>query len=92
MPELTPELNQTYQGAAVVKGNELPESENVITKFAFATRVGFIPNNDTKVNQDSFILSPNFLNNFHQHFFGVCDGHGACGRDVSNYIKVKLPA
>jgi hypothetical protein len=50
MPELTPELNQTYQGAAVVKGNELPESENVITKFAFATRVGFIPNNDTKVN------------------------------------------
>jgi hypothetical protein len=32
---------------------------NVITKFAFATTVGFIPGNPYKQNQDSFILAPN---------------------------------
>jgi serine/threonine protein phosphatase PrpC len=31
------------------------------------------------------------MNNFHQHFFGVCDGHGALGRDVSTYVKNRLP-
>jgi len=35
--------------------------KNVVTKFAFATRVGYIPNNPYKQNQDSFILAPNLL-------------------------------
>jgi serine/threonine protein phosphatase PrpC len=61
---------------------------NVITKYAFATRVGFIPNNPNKINQDSFILSPNL--NF-RHYFGVCDGHGQNGKDVSHFIKLRLP-
>ena len=33
--------------------------KNVVTKYAFATRVGYVPNNPAKVNQDSFILCPN---------------------------------
>jgi len=49
---------------------------NVITKYAFATRVGFVPNNPNKVNQDSFILSPNMNSANYRHYFGVCDGHG----------------
>ncbi len=49
---------------------------NVITKYAFATRVGFIPNNPNKVNQDAFILSPNLNGCNFRHYFGVCDGHG----------------
>ena len=52
------------------------EVKNVVTKFAFATRVGFIPNNPYKTNQDSFILAPNLLNQPALHYFGVCDGHG----------------
>ena len=32
---------------------------NVITKFAFATTVGYMPGNPYKQNQDSFILAPN---------------------------------
>ncbi len=35
------------------------EDTNIVTKFAFATRVGYIPNNPYKVNQDAYILSPN---------------------------------
>lgn len=37
------------------------KENNVVTKFAFATWVGFIPNNPMKVNQDSFILHPNVV-------------------------------
>jgi hypothetical protein len=25
------------------------------------------------------------------HYFGVCDGHGQFGKEVSNYIKASLP-
>jgi serine/threonine protein phosphatase PrpC len=25
------------------------------------------------------------------HFFGVCDGHGQYGRDVSTFVKNSLP-
>lgn len=35
-----------------------PEGKNCIRKFAFATRVGYHPQN-TKVNQDAYILNPN---------------------------------
>ena len=66
--------------------------KNVITKYAFATRVGFIPNNPGKVNQDSYILVPGVegpsLN--YKHMFGVCDGHGSSGHMASTYIKEEL--
>lgn len=64
---------------------------NVITKYAFATRVGYIPNNPNKVNQDSFILTPNLNGCNFRHYFGVCDGHGTNGKEASNFIKVRLP-
>lgn len=62
-----------------------------MTKFAFATRVGFIPNNPYKVNQDNFLLNPNILKLPACHFFGVCDGHGQNGKEVSGFIKTWLP-
>lgn len=68
------------------------EVKNVVTKFAFATRVGYMPNNPYKTNQDSFILAPNLLNQPALHYFGVADGHGQFGREVSNYVKSSLPS
>jgi len=69
----------------------LGRQQNVVTKFAFATRVGYVPNNPHKVNQDSFILAPNLLQTPSIHFFGVADGHGQYGREVSSFVKVALP-
>lgn len=65
----------------------------MITKYAFATRVGFIPNNPGKVNQDSYILVPSAEGPgcTFKHFFGVCDGHGQNGHHASKYIKDHLP-
>lgn len=67
------------------------EDVNVVTKFAFATRVGYIPNNPYKVNQDAYILSPNIMKMPAFHYFGVCDGHGQNGKEVSGYVKQRLP-
>jgi serine/threonine protein phosphatase PrpC len=60
---------------------------NVVTKFAFATRVGYIPGNPYKVNQDAFILAPNILKHPATHYFGVCDGHGK--EPILNIIRSK---
>ena len=67
------------------------ERFNCITKFAYATSVGHQPGNPNKQNQDSYILVPNMLNQLGLHFFSVCDGHGANGHHVSQYLKEKLP-
>ena len=66
------------------------KAKNVVKKFAFATRIGYQPNNPDKVNQDSFILAPNIQDRPAFHLFGVCDGHGQCGRDASTFVKFAL--
>jgi hypothetical protein len=73
------------------ESHSVNEDINIVTKFAFATRVGYIPNNPYKQNQDAYILSPNIMKLPAFHFFGVCDGHGQNGKDVSGYVKQRLP-
>ena len=68
------------------------EGKNCVRKFAFATRVGFHPHNPNKVNQDQYILAPNVSGYPSLHVFGICDGHGQFGREVSNFVKITLPA
>lgn len=70
---------------------DIKEDVNIVTKFAFATRVGYIPNNPYKENQDNFILNPNLLKLPACHHFAVADGHGQNGKQVSTYIKKRLP-
>ena len=79
------------QQTVTYAGDPLYIKRNVVTKYAFATRVGFVPNNPHKVNQDSFVLSPNFNKSPYCHIFGVCDGHGMAGREASDFIKQRLP-
>lgn len=59
-------------------------------RFSFRTKKGYIPNNSFKVNQDSYIITPNINKQTWQHFFGICDGHGPFGHLVSNFIKNHL--
>ncbi len=64
---------------------------NCVTKFAFATKTGLAPSNPNKVNQDNWITVPHFNGLKYCHFFSVCDGHGQYGREVSTFLKNKLP-
>jgi serine/threonine protein phosphatase PrpC len=63
-----------------------------VTKFSFATKTGFLASNPGKVNQDSYITVPHFCGKKFAHFFGVCDGHGQNGHDVSGQLKTRLPS
>lgn len=54
-----------------------------MTKFSYATKGGMNLWNPGKVNQDAYIIEP-LLDGFRDtHLFGVCDGHGIYGREVS---------
>lgn len=44
-----------------------------------------------KVNQDAYITNPHIMGLRHCHFFAVCDGHGTNGREVSSFLKHRLP-
>jgi serine/threonine protein phosphatase PrpC len=48
-------------------------------------------NQPKKNNQDAFIILPNVRQVKGNYIFGVCDGHGAYGHDVSAYVKQMLP-
>lgn len=60
-------------------------------RFSYRTKKGYIPSNPDKVNQDSYVLSPNLNKKTWQHFFAVCDGHGPLGHHVSSFLKTNLP-
>ena len=60
-------------------------------RFSYRTKKGSIPSNPNKVNQDSYIITPNIANKTYQHFFAICDGHGPLGHHVSGFIKNSLP-
>lgn len=44
-----------------------------------------------KVNQDAY-FEHHSIRGTDMKFFGVCDGHGHFGHDVSGYVKSRLPA
>ena len=60
-------------------------------RFSYRTKKGLVPSNPGKVNQDTYVISPNINKKTWQHFFAVCDGHGPLGHFVSGYIKETLP-
>lgn len=61
-------------------------------RYTMRTRKGAIPTNPNKVNQDSSIIVPSIGGNNWLHYFSVCDGHGANGHHVSQYLKLQFPA
>ena len=67
-------------------------STPVVCKFSYETKTGFIPGNTQKTNQDSYFAHINFANQPDMYLFGVCDGHGFYGGEVSGFIKQRLPS
>eukprot|EP01083_Nonionella_stella_P215772 776277_1 len=54
--------------------------------FATSTKTGYVEFNPNKVNQDRALCVPNFDNDESQVFFGVFDGHGLHGEQVSQFL------
>jgi serine/threonine protein phosphatase PrpC len=67
------------------------QSAPVFSRYAAVSKVGFVPFNPHKVNQDRACKVLNFANDEEKVFFGVFDGHGSVGHDVSQFVSSKLP-
>lgn len=65
--------------------------DNVVTNFAYKTRIGEVSGRPKKQNQDAYILSHLFAPAQKDYLFAVCDGHGLYGHEVSGFIKEQLP-
>ena len=71
MPSLTNKLNHV----------------NYVSRCAYKTRVGSVLGKPKKNNQDAFVVHPYVGNLKSQYLFGVFDGHGQVGHEVSSFIK-----
>ncbi|OMJ91073.1 hypothetical protein SteCoe_6431 [Stentor coeruleus] len=60
-------------------------------KIGYLSKTGSSPDMPKKVNQDSMIVIENFLGQPNCHLFGVFDGHGQYGKEISSFIKDRLP-
>jgi hypothetical protein len=59
--------------------------------YSSLSKVGFVPFNPNKVNQDRSIEIAKFGNSEEKAFFAVFDGHGAIGHEVSAFLIQELP-
>ena len=84
---------------AIMDLNELQKQEEdvkntVVTQFyttSARSKKGFVPYNNRKQNQDAYLVHENLGNNPNVSIYGVFDGHGEVGEQVSGYCKEKFP-
>ena len=55
------------------------------------SKTGYAGEDEKKINQDNYFVFRNFVNNVNYIFMAVCDGHGAVGQEISNFLKENLP-
>ena len=58
---------------------------------AAKSKKGFVPYNNRKQNQDAFLVVENLKGNPDLSAYGVFDGHGEVGEQVSGFCKEKFP-
>eukprot|EP00475_Leptophrys_vorax_P040166 TRINITY_DN7404_c0_g1_i1.p1 TRINITY_DN7404_c0_g1~~TRINITY_DN7404_c0_g1_i1.p1 ORF type:complete len:414 (-),score=121.42 TRINITY_DN7404_c0_g1_i1:62-1303(-) len=68
------------------------QMNHIADEHVAVTKKGFVPYNLQKVNQDSYILHPKLFGKSDLGLFGVCDGHGEHGHQVSAFVREKLPS
>jgi len=77
----------------VRKASLIPDVKSTcFQKYVKLSKVGYVPYNNSKVNQDRPFTIPNFRGQPDQALFGVFDGHGSVGHDVSQFIIENLEA
>ena len=78
------------------KEKEIPIKENIkvrkiIRDILPYTHVGFDGEEPKENNQDNYFIYKNFMKKKDYIYMSVCDGHGAEGHFVSDFIKETLP-
>ena len=62
----------------------------LVSKCAYKTKRGSVGGQPKPHNQDAYLISPYLQGLKSQYLFGVFDGHGAYGHEVSQFIKSNL--
>ncbi|CAD8057885.1 unnamed protein product [Paramecium sonneborni] len=81
--QLQPDMNQLE----LFKREQI--KQNIIKNAYSKSQAGKNEDNQTKINQDSYISLQQFKDNM--SLFGVCDGHGQDGHKCSQFIRDNLP-
>lgn len=68
------------------------QKRRTFSHYSSLSKVGYVPFNPNKVNQDRSIEVVKFGGSDDKAFFGVFDGHGALGHEVSSFLVAQLPA
>jgi len=71
--------------------NIKPPVKKKIKKIHQLTHIGFNGVKDKDFNQDITFIEKNFAGDSSYIYFGVCDGHGVVGHEVSDFIQKNLP-
>ena len=88
--EITEDMKEGIDQLIEDRIKELQSSQYVMLESAFATLAG-IKNGKTKTNQDSYFIFNEFGPKNILQLYGVCDGHGPSGHNVSQYCAQHLP-
>ena len=85
----------THLNRSKIALNIIPKSQpyqtKIITDIEIINKKGFYILGPKKQNQDNFFIYKNINNSNKFTYFGVCDGHGAFGAEVSKYLIENLP-
>lgn len=73
------------------QSNNQPITRRVFSHFASLSKVGYIPFNPHKVNQDRALEVLRFNQSNNQSLFAVFDGHGHLGHEVSTFLTHEIP-
>ena len=90
--EKTLNSDETKNKPKIIKRKKPKDlSEKTIEKMETICQKGFLGVDVEKTNQDNFFIYKNFIDNPSYIFFGVCDGHGTFGHEVSGYLVYDIP-
>ena len=87
-PQISPNAMNTLRLSPQLQ--PLFQVNNSVVRAGFKSRVGTIRGKPKLQNQDSLAIKPNLQNIRGQYLFGVCDGHGAQGHLISEYVKEQI--
>lgn len=89
-PKVAASVDGAGPGGLSAKARERVPSPTLAVSFAVLSEPG-IRDGAPKINQDRCFVKLNLLGHPHMHLFGVADGHGACGHDVSTFVADAFP-
>lgn len=83
--------SESSDKALAAKRASLDMKEKCYKYYEVQSNVGIVPFNPHKVNQDRPMMVTPFMGSLNKALFGVFDGHGQLGHDVSQFVIDNLP-